>query len=142
MKALSQLGKIIAIAPLCVAAVLVYAQGTREDYARAERFLPGNVRHLVSEADVAPHWIEKSERFWYRKDSPSGKQFLLVDAARNTGVPAFDHGKLAVALAQATGKQYQPNKLPSSSAYRPFSRWQRLGLLLPDYVDEYKIGTT
>ena len=115
MKGLSQLGKFFAIAPLCVASALVYAQGTREDYARAERFLPGNVRHLVSEADVTPHWIEKSERFWYRKDSPVGKEFLLVDAARNTRVPAFDHGKLAGALSQAAGKQYQTNKLPYDS---------------------------
>ena len=43
------------------------AQGTLEDYQRAEQFLPGNVRHRVYVADVTPHWIEKTNRFWYRK---------------------------------------------------------------------------
>ena len=31
------------------------AQDTREDYQRAEQFLPGNLRHRIYIADVAPH---------------------------------------------------------------------------------------
>jgi hypothetical protein len=33
------------------------AQGRLEDYQHAERFLPGNLRHLVFSADVTPQWI-------------------------------------------------------------------------------------
>ena len=43
------------------------AQGRLEDYQRAQQFLPGNLRHLVYVADVSPHWIEKTSRFWYRR---------------------------------------------------------------------------
>jgi len=44
---------------------LADAQGTVEDYQRAQRFLPGNLlRRLVYVADVHPNWIEKTKRFW------------------------------------------------------------------------------
>jgi dipeptidyl-peptidase-4 len=90
----------------------VFAQGTLEDYQRAQRFLAGNLRHLVSVADVRPNWIEKTSRFWYRKVGPKGTEFILVDAARNTAGPAFDHAKLAAALSRASKHEYQPTELP------------------------------
>jgi hypothetical protein len=57
-----------------VAAQAINAQGTREDYQRAEQFLPGNLRHRVYIADVAPHWVAKTNRFWFRKSSPKGAE--------------------------------------------------------------------
>src|SRR5947199_357023 len=76
------------------------AQGKVEDYQRAQRFLPGNVRHLVSVADINPHWIEKSNRFWYRRVGLNDTQFILVDAEKNTSEPAFDHERLATSLSR------------------------------------------
>jgi dipeptidyl aminopeptidase/acylaminoacyl peptidase len=98
-----------------LAPILVCAQGTRADYERAVRFLPPNVRQLVSEADVTPHWIEKSSRFWYRHEGPQGKEFVLVDAAANTRQPAFDHARLAGALSRVAGGAYSASKLPFDS---------------------------
>src|SRR5215831_17593728 len=51
---------------------LASAQGTVEDYQRAQRFLPGNVRQIAYVANVTPNWIEKTNRFWYLKASPPG----------------------------------------------------------------------
>jgi len=106
---------ILCTAAFLISPLLASAQGTQADYERAVRFLPSNVRHLVSEADVTPHWIEKTSRFWYRQEGPEGKQFLLVDPAANTRVPAFDHSKLAAALSRVAGNSYQPGKLPFDS---------------------------
>jgi dipeptidyl aminopeptidase/acylaminoacyl peptidase len=88
------------------------AQGSLEDYQRAQRFLPGNLRHIVFPADVDPHWIEKTSRFWYRRVSPKGTEFVLVDAAQNTSGPAFDHAQLAAKLSQLTKREFQPFDLP------------------------------
>jgi dipeptidyl aminopeptidase/acylaminoacyl peptidase len=88
------------------------AQGKQEDYQRAQQFLPGNLRHVVYLADVNPHWIQKTSRFWYRKSSPSGSEFILVDAERNTSAPAFDHARLAAALSTADKQQPAPSELP------------------------------
>ncbi|HEY6336960.1 MAG TPA: DPP IV N-terminal domain-containing protein [Candidatus Sulfotelmatobacter sp.] len=92
----------------------VVAQGKLEDYQRAERFLPGNVRHLVYVADVAPHWIEKANRFWYRKVGLKATEFVLVDAEQNTSGPAFDHARLAEALSHAAKQEYSATALPFS----------------------------
>ena len=91
------------------------AQGTREDYHRAEQFLPANLRHRIYVADVAPHWIAKKNRFWYHKAGTNGAEFLLVDADQNSVGPAFDHPRLASSLAKALGRDVQPTELPFDS---------------------------
>jgi dipeptidyl aminopeptidase/acylaminoacyl peptidase len=87
------------------------AQGTTEDYQRAEHFLPGNIRHQVFIANVRPNWIDKTDRFWYRRISPSGIEYILVDAGKNTSAPAFDHEKLAAALSRTSRHEYKANEL-------------------------------
>jgi dipeptidyl-peptidase-4 len=105
---------IVGVALLCLAPFLAFAQGTLEDYQRAEKFLPGNVRHLVYVADVTPHWIEKTNRFWYRKVGLKDTEFVLVDAEQNTSGPAFDHERLAAGLSRAAKQDYSPSDLPFS----------------------------
>ena len=92
----------------------VFGQGKLEDYQRAQRFLPGNLRHQVYIADVSSHWIEKTSRFFYRKASPSGSEFILVDAAKSTSAPAFDHARLAAGLSHAAKQDYSASDLPFS----------------------------
>jgi dipeptidyl-peptidase-4 len=88
------------------------AQGTLADYQRAQRFLPGNLRHSIYVAEVSPHWLDKTNRFWYHKVSPKGSEFILVDADHNTVAPAFDHAKLAATLARATKREISVTDLP------------------------------
>src|SRR5208282_4440999 len=102
----------IAIAFLFFVALQVRAQGTLEDYQRAQKFLPGNARHLFTSGDVMPHWIEKTDRFWYRSTGPKGSEFILVDAEQNTSNPAFDHARLAEGLSHAAKQSYDASKLP------------------------------
>jgi len=100
---------------LCAAAMLpaiAFAQGTLEDYQRAERFLTANVRKLVFEGQVGANWIGRSSRFWYRNDKPDGKEFILVDAEAATRAPAFDHQRLAAGLSRATKKDHKAAELP------------------------------
>src|SRR5450631_568091 len=102
----------ITLVLLSLSAVQVFAQGTLKDYENAEQFLPANVRHLVSIADVSPHWIGKTNRFWYRKVDTKGSSFILVDPEGNTVSRAFDHDKLAIALTRLTKRQYSADDLP------------------------------
>jgi dipeptidyl-peptidase-4 len=112
MRSARRLGSIATLFLLASPAIL--AQGKLEDYQRAERFLSGNVRHLVSVADVNPHWIGKTSRFWYQKVGLAETQFILVDAEKNTAAPAFDHARLATALSLAAKEEYSPFSLPFS----------------------------
>jgi len=105
----------------CLAAAILifpcgsYAQGTREDYQRAEQFLAGNLRHRIYVADVTPRWIAKKNRFWYRKAGTKAAEFILVDADQNTTGPAFDHARLAESLSKALKREVQSTELPFDS---------------------------
>ncbi|HYL85989.1 MAG TPA: DPP IV N-terminal domain-containing protein [Candidatus Angelobacter sp.] len=108
-------GGLILAALLLLSAASGKAQGTREDYQRAEQFLAGNLRHRVYVADVTAHWIAKKNRFWYRKAGTKGAEFLLVDAEQNSAGPAFDHARLAASLAKSLRREVQPTELTFDS---------------------------
>jgi len=90
----------------------INAEVTREDYVRAERFMPQNVMKELYRMGVTPNWIAKSDRFWYKINTREGKEFILVDPALNTRKPAFDHTRVAASLSEASGKAYVAHKLP------------------------------
>ena len=80
------------------------AQGrqlTKEDYARAEKFMGYNVNALVYHGVSRPTWLADG-RFWYRDNGPDGITFMVVDPAKGTKTAAFDQKKLATALTAAT----------------------------------------
>ena len=87
---------------------------TAEDYARAERAMSYNTQALVDHSAGQPNWLA-GDRFWYRTMTAQGSEFIFVDPARKTRVPAFDHAKLAAALSAASGKTYEANRLPFRS---------------------------
>ncbi|MCD6201961.1 MAG: DPP IV N-terminal domain-containing protein [Bacteroidales bacterium] len=84
---------------------------TKEDYARAEKFLMGNTFPLVHGYSIRPVWISQ-DYFWYRHAMGGGTEFLLVNARKKNCQRAFDHKKLAAALSEATGNEYKPLALP------------------------------
>jgi dipeptidyl-peptidase-4 len=84
---------------------------TAADYARAEKFMPYNTTPLVFGSGVRPHWLA-DERFWYRKSAAEGTEFVMVDPARGTRVPVFDHSNLAAALSAAAGTSFDGRHLP------------------------------
>ncbi len=65
---------------------------------------------------IAPHWFGDGTCFWYRNDLSAGaREFILVNAEEGTRVEAFDHAKLAKALSEAAGVEYEANQLPFDS---------------------------
>src|SRR5215472_5992894 len=60
----------------------------------------------VYKARITPHWLTNNIQFWYRNDLRGGtKEFILVDAEKGIRQRAFDHDKLAAALAKAAGQE-------------------------------------
>ena len=84
---------------------------TAADYARAERLMGYNTSALVSGGAVSPTWLP-DDRFWYRNTTRTGAEFLLVDPARKTRARAFDHARLASALARSADTTVDPLRLP------------------------------
>jgi hypothetical protein len=64
-------------------------------------------------AQIEPHWLPDSTRFWYvNKLRGDTREFLYVDAEAGTRKAAFDHARLAAALSKAAGASYVADKLP------------------------------
>jgi len=130
--------KTAVILGLLFAAHDVIAQGTLSDYQRALN-LHETLADKVFKDRVSPHWFQDNTRFWYRNDLPEGKrEFILVDAEKGTRKPAFDHERLAAALAKATDREIQAEKLSidrptfdesgSSLTFSHESRWWKCDL--------------
>jgi dipeptidyl aminopeptidase/acylaminoacyl peptidase len=92
------------------------AQGTLEDYQRADSF-DARTRGLVVDVAEAPNWIGETDRFWYRKSVEGGDSFVLVDPSVPTKGPAFDHESIAASLSAIRGDTITAVTLP-------FSRFQ------------------
>ncbi len=113
----TQLKKLVLPAFLCLAelgsafAQQMPASLSAADYERAEKALSASTSPLVDRNGVRPNWLPDG-RFWYRVLTATGGDFVLVNPAKGTRVPAFDHQKLAAALSAASGTTYTAAKLP------------------------------
>ncbi len=84
---------------------------TATDYARAEKFLAAGVNPLVVGGSVNAAWLA-DDRFTYRNTTADGAEFILVNPAKKTRGPAFDHLKLAATLSTAAAGTFDAKKLP------------------------------
>ncbi|MFH8716322.1 S9 family peptidase [Streptomyces zaomyceticus] len=87
---------------------------TSQDYQAAEQLLrrPARPGELVVGDKVRPQWTDGGARFRYTVSNGAGRRFMLVDPAAGTREPAFDHTRLAAALAAASGQPVDPEALP------------------------------
>lgn len=66
----------------------------------------------IPNALLFPNWIGRSDIFWYERFSKTGREYRLVNAREETNVVAFDHGKLAKALGDASVQDVDQKNLP------------------------------
>ena len=106
------------LALLLVAALLALgtsqlsAQGTLDDYQRAQD-LRKRTANKGYRRGVRPRWFADDQGAWYRVDRGNGRhEFMLVDVKRGRRRPAFKHDDLAGALQEATGKEFDKDRLP------------------------------
>ena len=71
------------------------------DYAQAEKFMPYNMNPLAYQGQVKAQPLDDG-LFWYKAVDGSGITYTLLDPAKATHTPAFDHEKLAALLNAAS----------------------------------------
>lgn len=88
------------------------AQGTHSNYERALNLRKITANKVFKQRVIA-HWLPGNTQFWYRNDlADEAREFILVNAETGTRQPAFEHERLATALAKATGKEIRAGRLP------------------------------
>ncbi len=89
----------------------VAAQATLADYQRAQSLRQTYEAAAINVPDV-PTWIDGTHRFYYRRSTGAGYEFVMVDADTQRKQPAFDHTRLAESLSRASGHPYAAGRLP------------------------------
>lgn len=98
-----------------LAPAVAHSQGTKADYERAAK-LRELAQGKVFKQKVEPHWFAENKQFWYRNDLADGaREFIRVDVEAGSRVSAFDHGKWATALGEASGQEVKASHLPIDS---------------------------
>lgn len=72
------------------------------NYELAARFSPEKMKKLVFSTSVSPHWLKKSDRFWYEYETSNGRNWYLVDPVRKTKSQLFDKDRLAMEITKIT----------------------------------------
>lgn len=88
-----------------------FAQGTAEDYRRAYALRDKYSASKIYYSGVRPSWIARTDSFWYVRNTPEGRVYVVVDAGTQQRTDLFNHKALAEALAKATGKDVKPGAL-------------------------------
>src|SRR5688572_11872782 len=79
----------------------VFAQDApivKANYQLAARFSPKKLDKMIFSTSVDPHWLKLSDRFWYTYETPSGKNWFIVDPAKAQKKLLFNNEKLAAQL--------------------------------------------
>lgn len=84
---------------------------TAKQYQHAESFMAYNTSKFVDGGQVRPNWLA-GDKFWFLKSSEAEIKFVMVNPAKKSMIPAFDHQKLAAALSKSTGKTIDAKLLP------------------------------
>lgn len=71
---------------------------TTANYQAAARFSPKKLDKMVFSLNVEPHWLRKTNRFWYMYETTEGKRWWIVDPAKAEKKPLFDNHRLAAAI--------------------------------------------
>lgn len=82
-----------------------------KQYEQAESFMAYNTSKFVDGGPVRPNWLA-GDKFWFLKSTSAEIKFMLVNPAKKSMVPAFDHQKLAAALSKLSGKTIDAKLLP------------------------------
>ncbi len=108
------LGKILLLALMVAGRLPAALSAAQNDFAAYEKALALRqwLADKVFRAEIKPHWLA-DDRLWYRvQTAPDRHEFVLVDPETGTRQPAFDHERLATALAKKLGGTFSATHLP------------------------------
>ncbi|MCW3088365.1 MAG: family peptidase [Sediminibacterium sp.] len=71
---------------------------TKANYQQAARYSPKKLEKLIFSTNVDPHWLKKSDRFWYVYETTDGKKWYIVDPAKAEKKLLFDNADLAAKI--------------------------------------------
>lgn len=87
----------------------------KANYPLAARFSSKKLDKMVFSTSVDPHWLKKSDRFWYVYETTAGKKWYIVDPAKPEKKLMFDNAKLAAEITKIVKDPFDELHLPIDS---------------------------
>lgn len=84
----------------------------KANYQAAARFSPAKLRKIIYSTAVDPHWLKLTNRFWYQYETPSGKQWYIVDPVLKSKNLMFDNEKMAALITLIIRDPFDAQHLP------------------------------
>jgi len=75
-----------------------FQPAVKANYQAAARYSPRKLEKLIFTTNVDPHWLKRSDRFWYMYETTEGKKWYIVDPAKGEKKVLFDNARLAAAI--------------------------------------------
>lgn len=72
------------------------------NYELVARFSPEKLKKMVFSTSVSPHWLKRSDQFWYEYKTSDGNNWYLVDPVRKSKKQLFNKDKLAMEISRIT----------------------------------------
>lgn len=88
---------------------------TKANYQLAARFAPRKLDKMIFTTTVDPHWLKKSDRFWYVYETPEGRKWYIVDPSKGEKKVMFDNAKLAAELTRIVKDPFDAQHLTIDS---------------------------
>jgi dipeptidyl aminopeptidase/acylaminoacyl peptidase len=88
---------------------------TKANYALAARFSPKKIDKLIFSTSVDPHFLKKSERFWYMYETTEGKKWYIVDPVKAEKKVLFDNADLAAKITRIVKDPFDAQHLAIDS---------------------------
>lgn len=101
-----------ALLTMVVLASPAFSQDILENYNRAYRSWQDFGSKNVFYSNVRATWFSGMPAFWYIRETPDGREYVMVNALSRKRAPLFNHEQLAERLSGQTGTQTAPGDLP------------------------------
>lgn len=102
---------VIAVCCMAHSATAQQTPSTKSNYPLAARYSPQKLNKLVFSLTVEPHWLKKSDRFWYTYQTTEGKKWFIVDPAKAERKLLFDNTTLAAGISRIVGDPFDAQHL-------------------------------
>lgn len=103
--------RLVLIWAMLLSGSMAFAQGSPEDYKRAYSLSKKFSRDKIMYSDVNPQWIKGTHSFWYIRNTPEGRIYVVVDADKKVRKELFSHKKLAESLTRLSGDTVKENRI-------------------------------
>jgi dipeptidyl-peptidase-4 len=94
---------------ICITTSSVAQQ--KANYQLAAKFSPKKLEKMLFSTSVDPHWLKKSDRFWYTYQTTEGKKWYIVDPVKGEKKLLFDNEKLAMEITKIVKDPFDAQNL-------------------------------